>query len=137
MGLLKHIILPLLAIVHGFQAFQIYVHGKDALPEYYGWPDTKPLSQREVHLVGIIASVSVALMINCLVGVFFENAHYRGLVTFLEVVYFSLEALDAYSSGYPLIVKLTLALVCAVGLMVHAMEPGIFTKDKSGKNKST
>lgn len=136
MGLLKHVILPVLTFVHAFQAYQIYGKGKDSISSFYGWPDQGKLSDRELHLIGIIGSISIALMINCVIGVAMENAHYRGVATFVEVIYFSLEAIDAYETGYPVGVKLTLALVCAVGLMVHAMEPGIFTKDKSGKDKS-
>lgn len=130
MGILKHIVLPIMVIVHAFQAYQILANGKDSISTFYGWPDQKPLNGREVHLMGMILSSSIILMMNCIIGIIMENAHYRGIATFLEVLYFSLESYDAYITGYPVIVKLSFASVCAVALMIHSMEPGILTKDK-------
>jgi hypothetical protein len=132
MGLLKHFILPILAIAHAFQAYKILSDGKDSLPSFYGWPDdASPLTSREQHLMGIVLSISVALAINCFISIFLETAHYRGMATLLEVVYFGLEAYDAYTLGFPFEVKGTFAGIALVGLVIHTMEPGIFTKDKT------
>lgn len=133
MGILKHVVLPMMVIVHAFQAYQIIVHGKDSIPSYYGWPDEKPLNDREVHLMGLILSSSIIIMMNCIIGVVMENAHYRGIATLLEVIYFSIEAYDAYITGYPVTIKLSFASFCAIALMIHSMEPGIVTKDKKTK----
>lgn len=137
MGILKHVLLPMMAMVHAFQSYQLIVNGKDTIPSYYGWPDQKPLNGRELHLMGMILSSSITLMINCMIGVMMENAHYRGVATFLEVIYFSSEAYDAYSTGYPVTIKLVFATICAVALMIHSMEPGILTKDKNKKTKKS
>ena len=138
MGVLKHFILPLLTVVHGYQAYVIMVQGKESIPSLYNWPDsTIPLSPREMHLMGMILSISVTLMVNNVVGIFMENSHYRGMVILLEVLYFSLEAYDAYQTNYPVKVKLYFAFLSAFGLMIHSMEPGLFTKDKNSSSTTT
>jgi hypothetical protein len=132
MGILKHIILPILAVTHAFQAYKILSDGKDSLPSFYGWPDAaSPLSPREQHLMGIVLSISVTLAINCFISIFLETAHYRGMTTLLELVYFGLETYDAYTTGFPFEVKAAFAGMTLLGLVIHTMEPGIFTKDKS------
>ena len=137
MGILKHAVLPLLAIGHAFQAFKLLSDGKEALPKFYGWPDAdEPMSPRELHMMGVILSISVTLMVNCIAGIFLENSHYRGMATLLELIFFTLEYYDAVRAGFPSNIKLLFALIALVGLVVHAMEPGIFTKDKTGKTKS-
>ena len=136
MGILKHIVLPALAVVHAFQAYKILTDGKDSLPSFYGWPESStPLSSRESHLMGIILSTSATLAVNCFASIFLETAHYRGMATLLELIYFSAEAYDAYITGFPYEVKGSFAAVALVGLIIHAMEPGLFTKDKT-KTKS-
>jgi hypothetical protein len=138
MGMLKHIVLPALAIAHAFQAYKILVDGKDALPKFYGWPDsTIPLTAREQHMMGVILSISLALSMNCFASILLENAHYRRMATFLELIYFGSEVYDAYEMGFPYEIKAGFAALALVGLVVHSMEPGILTKDKNtGKTKS-
>jgi hypothetical protein len=137
MGILKHAVLPILAVGHAFQAYKIMADGKEALPKFYGWPGAEsPMSPRELHMMGVILSISVTLLVNCVAGIFLENAHYRGMATLLELVFFSCELYDAQVTGFPTMVKAVFAAVALVGLVVHSMEPGVFTKDKS-KNKSS
>ena len=137
MGILKHIVLPVLAVVHAFQAYKILTDGKDSLPGFYGWPESSaPLTVRENHLMGIVLSISATLAINCFVSIFLETAHYRGMAALLELVYFATEAYDAYTIGFPYEVKGGFAGIALVGLIIHAMEPGLFTKDKT-KTKSS
>ena len=136
MGILKHIVLPGLAVIHAFQAYKILTDGKDSIPSFYGWPESStPLTVREGHLMGIVLSISITLAINCFVSIFLETAHYRGMATLLELIYFGSEAYDAYAAGFPYEVKGSFAAVALVGLIVHTMEPGLFTKDKT-KTKS-
>jgi hypothetical protein len=137
MGLLKHFVLPFLAVVHAFQAYKILIDGKDSLPSFYGWPESStPLTVREGHLMGIVLSISATLAVNCFASIFLETAHYRGMATLLELIYFGTETYDAYTTGFPYEVKGSFAAVALMGLIVHAMEPGLFTKDKS-KTKSS
>ena len=136
MGILKHIVLPVLAVVHAFQAYKILIDGKDSLPDFYGWPKSSvSLTVRESHLMGIVLSISATLAINCFASIFLETAHYRGMAVLLEFVYFAIETYDAYTTGFPYEVKGVFAGIALVGLIFHAMEPGLFTKDKS-KTKS-
>jgi hypothetical protein len=86
--------------------------------------------------MGIVLSISATLAINCFVSIFLETAHYRGMATVLELIYFGTEAYDAYSTGFPYEVKGSFAALALVGLLIHAMEPGLFTKDKT-KTKSS
>ena len=136
MGILKHIVLPALAVVHAFQAYKILTDGKDSLPSFYGWPESStPLTVREGHLMGIVLSISATLAINCFASIFLETAHYRGMAALLELIYFGTESYDAYTTGFPYEVKGSFAAIALVGLVLHAMEPGLFTKDKA-KTKS-
>lgn len=140
MGILKHAVLPILAVGHGFQAFKILTEGKAALPKYYGWPGAEdPMSPRELHMMGVILSVSLALFANCVAGIFLESAHYRGMATLIELIFFGSELYDAHVAGFPYVAKAAFAAVAAIGLVVHSMEPGIFTMDKGkakGKGKA-
>lgn len=132
MGVLKHIVLPILAVAHAFQAFKILTDGKDELPKFYGWPGSSaPLTSRESHMMGVILSISLALSVNCFASILFENAHYRGMATVLELIYFGSEFYDAYKTGFPFEIKAGFAALALIGLLIHSMEPGIFTKDKT------
>jgi hypothetical protein len=137
MGILKHFVLPLLALGHAFQVYKLVVDGKEALPKFYGWPGSEePMSPRELHMMGIILSSSIVLFVNCSAGIFLENAHFRGMAALLEFIFFSAETYDAYITGFPIYVKFGFGIIAMVGLAVHAMEPGIFTKDKGSDKKS-
>ena len=132
MGLLKHAVLPVLAVGHAFQAYKILIDGKEEIPKYYGWQGADvPLSPRELHMMGIVLAVSLTLTVNCISAIAFENAHYRGMATLLEFIFFASEAYDAQKTGFPFTVKLAFALIALIGLIVHSQEPGIFTKDKT------
>lgn len=131
MGILKHIVLPVLALGHAFQVYKIGMDGKEDLPKFYGWPGpSTPMSPRELHMMGMILSASLTLLVNCVAGIFLENSHYRGMATLLELVFFSAEFYDANQTGFPSYVKAGFAAVALVGLLVHSQEPGFFTKDK-------
>lgn len=132
MGILKHVVLPILAIGHAFQAWKILIDGKEDLPKFYGWPEAEEkMTPRELHLMGMILSISLALCVNCVAGIFLENSHYRGMATLVEFIFFAAEAYDAHSTGFPATVKTAFAVVSLIGLVVHSQEPGLFTKDKA------
>lgn len=136
MGLLKHVVLPILAVGHAFQAYKILTDGKEELPKFYNWPGAdEPMTPRELHMMGMILSISLTLFVNCVAAILMENAHYRGMATLLELIFFGCEAYDAQKTGFPVSVKEVFAGVALLGLIVHSQEPGIFTKDKT-KTKS-
>lgn len=132
MGLLKHVVLPILAAGHAFQAYKILTDGKEDLPKFYGWPGAdEPMTPRELHMMGIVLSISLTLFVNCVAAIVLENSHYRGMATLLEFIFFGCEAFDAQKTGFPITVKEVFAAVALIGLIVHSQEPGIFTKDKT------
>ena len=136
MGVLKHFVLPVLAVAHAFQAYKILLVGKDEIPRLYGWPHgSDPLTPREEHMMGVILAMSLTLFVNCVAGVFLENAHYRGMATVLEFIFFGAQLWDAQLTGFPTNIKIIYTVVAGSGLLVHSMEPGIFTKDKIDKTK--
>jgi hypothetical protein len=142
MGILKHAVLPILCLGHLFQAYKLIVDGKEELPKFYGWPGaadaTAKMSPRELHMMGVILSSSLALAVNCIAAIATENSHYRGMATTLELIFFASEWYDAHVTGFPTTVKAAYAGIAALGLLVHSQEPGIFTKDKTNnKNKAS
>jgi hypothetical protein len=138
MGILKHFVLPVLAVGHAFQLYKIVVDGKEELPKFYGWPDAEePMTSRELHMMGVIVASSLTLLVNCVAGIFLENSHYRGMATLLEFIYFGAELYDAKQTGFPVNVKAGFAAIALVGLIVHSMEPGVFTEDKTKSKKSS
>jgi hypothetical protein len=137
MGLLKHAILPLFVVFHSISVYLVFSGQKELLPSLAQWPNADtPLSPLESHLIGATGSASLALGINCLVGIFYENSHFRGMAALLELVYFASDWYDAYLTGFPTETLMAMSIIAAVSLLVHIMEPGIFTKDKN-KAKSS
>jgi hypothetical protein len=143
MGLLKHIILPLFVVFHSVPVYLVFSGQKEVLPSLAlaQWPpnadtDAPPLSPLESHLLGALGGAHLALVFNCLVGILYENSHYRGMVAVVELIFFAGVWYDAYLTGYPTEALMIVIIVAAAGLLVHVMEPGIFTKDKS-KTKSS
>ena len=132
MGLLKHGILPLFALLHGYLAFTIFLD-KEAAFRGFGWPalDETPLPSPTLHLMGCLGATEVILSVNCLAGIFLENSHYRGMVLLLEWLFHVMDLLDSKRHGLPAEALWVLVALASVGLLVHANEPGIFTKDKT------
>jgi hypothetical protein len=132
MGLLKHIILPLFVVFHSVTVYLVFSGQKELIPLLAQWPNADaPLSPLELHLLGALGGANLALVFNCLVGIFYENSHYRGMVALVELIVFASDWYDAYLTGFPTEALMVLTTLAAAGLLVHIMEPGIFTKDKS------
>jgi hypothetical protein len=137
MGLLKHIVLPLFVVAHSVFACTVLSGQKELVLSMAQFPNADaPLSPLESHLIGAMGGVNLALLVNCLAGIFYENSHYRGMVALVELIVFASDWYDAYLTGYPTESLTILTILAAAGLLVHIMEPGIFTKDKS-KAKSS
>lgn len=109
------------------------------------WPrNTIKLTPIERHLLGAGFTFHVVLTINNIAAIMVENAHYRAMATFLELVLYSLDLADAmYENTFlardeeaKLFTLVPLAMMTGVtvlGLVVHSQEPGLFTKDKNEK----
>ena len=107
------------------------------------WPrDTVKLTPIERHLLGAGFTFHVVLAINDIAAIMVENAHYRAMATFLELVLYSLDLADAMYENtflgdgaklFTLVPLATMTVITILGLMVHSQEPGLFTKDKNAK----
>jgi hypothetical protein len=129
MGLLKHFILPVLALVHVLAAF-IMITNKEMIAKQVCGAEP-PLSTLELHLIGAMGAMEVALFVNCMAGIFLENSHYRGMAVLLELIFLSGDLIDALRTGVPCGPLPVMVGLAAIGLAVHSNEPGIFTKDKA------
>lgn len=92
----------------------------------------QPMTKLELHLMDAVCGACLLLGLNSVVAIFWENSHYRGMAVVLVMIFFGV---DGYSysrlgKSIPGIIVGILTLG-AFGLAVHAMEPGVFTKDKN------
>jgi hypothetical protein len=134
MGLLKHAILPLLGAVHAFAVVSVVLQGKEEFARILNLlPEGVAMTALESHLFGALVGTHLALLANCMAGVFIENSHYRGMAAILEVIFFGGDLYDTYTAGLPTEPLIVLTSLAFVGLAVHSNEPGIFTKDKKAK----
>ena len=146
MGALKHIVLHLCTVAHLFAIVVFIVQGKEYMADMLEWPrNTVRLTPIERHLLGAGFAFHVVLTMNNIAAIMVENAHYRAMATFLELVLYSLDLADAMYENtflgygvalFTLVPLATMTVVTGLGLVVHSQEPGLFTKDKN-KTKKT
>mmetsp|Transcript_23937 Transcript_23937/g.35029 ORF Transcript_23937/g.35029 Transcript_23937/m.35029 type:complete len:143 (-) Transcript_23937:214-642(-) len=133
MGLLKHVTLPLLALLHSFVAFTAIVGDRGSLPSIFDWPvplDNEDSSLYVKHAFGIIGGFHAAFAFATIVGVLHEDAHFRAILATMELIIWGNGGLDAMFMGFPCAFAYVASGLAAVSLVIHMMEPGIFTKDK-------
>jgi len=141
MGLLKHAILPFFGLTHLFLLSVVLIKGPYfAATELLHITTAYELSKAEALLIGAFAATHATLGVNCWAAVLLENAHYRRMAIVLELVYLVGDCVNFYFTlgdvtEIPPPLGM-LAVLAIVGGLVHAMEPGIFTKDKNKKQKS-
>lgn len=141
MGMLKHAVLPFFALINAFLAYKALVEedfGIFELDNFGRDLSQVPPTSIEEHLLDALGGTCVCFLINCLAAVFVENSHYRGMVVSLQTLFFAIDAMSYMKLGI-YIPAIIYGYVAAgiVGLVVHANEPGIFTKDHdTGKKKS-
>ncbi|KAL7526075.1 hypothetical protein ACHAXR_001302 [Thalassiosira sp. AJA248-18] len=140
MGLLKHAILPLYALLSLAMVFKTLVaEDMEDIMEAWGRDTVAvPITTVELHFVHCVGGAFIILLVNDIAAIAVENSHYRGMAVLMNVLFF---VVDGYS--YARLGKSIPGIIFGavgmgvVGLMVHSKEPGIFTKDKgSGKAKS-
>jgi len=138
MGLLKHVVLPFFSILHAFLAVIILLGRKEyLLKDILHYPESphENLTQYEEHFLGVIAGCHMAFLFGCLMGIFIEHGHYRATVAAMELIYCGNAGYDAMRLGCPYELPFALGGLAAVGLVAHAFEPGLFTKDKNKTKK--
>jgi exosortase/archaeosortase len=142
MGLLKHFVLPVFLVFHAYMAFSVIGGSFVDIAAINTNPKSsaQSLSLLDRHLIAIIGTFHIAFAINNAVGIIMENAHYRGLVCLLELVVSALTTYDTivlgnHGTSLTISTQSSVLLACtalsSIGLLVHSMEPGVFTKDKS------
>jgi hypothetical protein len=134
MGILKHAVLPILAVVNAYIAKICLIDEglvEKAAAAYNRDMTKEPPTAMEQHLTRVIGGVQIALLVNSAVAVLQENAHYRGMATVMQAIFFGADSYSYVKSGrkdgFPVYCMFGLSLV---GLGVHALEPGVFTRDK-------
>jgi hypothetical protein len=96
-----------------------------------------PITDIETHLLHCLGGISLVFFLNNVAAIFVENAHYRGMAVFLQMIFFIVDGYSYNVMGKEVAPAVLVSVgVGAVGLAVHAMEPGIFTKDKDSGKKN-
>ena len=138
MGLLKHFVLPFFAVLDLAQFYQMFV-AEDLADMLEMWGrdvNEVPVTILELHFAHALGAVFLAFFFNCVAGIFIENSHYRGMVVFSQTLVLALDGYSYVRLGVTIpAVLYGVVGTGVVGLVVHSMEPGIFTKDKD-KTKS-
>lgn len=138
MGLLKHVIFPLLTLMYANNVVQFLVlqRGEELLTTH-GWPATSdPMTPWEQKVLDMIGLGAVSMLFGCVVGIFNEDGHYRAVFATMNLISFAMDAFFSYKSSFPWQFSAGMSALLLVGLMAHAMEPGFLTKDKMEKNKA-
>lgn len=141
MGLLKHAVLPFFALINAFLAYKALVEedfGIFELDNFGRDLSQVPPTSVERHLLDALGATCVCFLINCLAAIFVENSHYRGMVVALQTLFFAIDAMSYRKLGIdiPAVIYVCVA-AGAVGLVVHANEPGIFTRDHDAERKKS
>eukprot|EP00562_Extubocellulus_spinifer_P001123 CAMPEP_0178475170 /NCGR_PEP_ID=MMETSP0696-20121128/2976_1 /TAXON_ID=265572 /ORGANISM="Extubocellulus spinifer, Strain CCMP396" /LENGTH=136 /DNA_ID=CAMNT_0020102439 /DNA_START=190 /DNA_END=600 /DNA_ORIENTATION=+ len=131
MGLLKHFVMPLCVVLHANVAIRIVFLKDFDMVSMFGWPEGGELTPWEEHALGILGGEHLAFLVANLLGIFHENAHVRGLIVLMEAIHWTVGAIDAQRLGFPCVFAYVIAGLCIISLVIHAKEPGIFTKDKN------
>ena len=144
MGLLKHFVLPVVALLDALIAYKGFFNEADTIKEMIPvWApgrdlDGEPLSGIELHVSHLLGATFLCFLVNAIVAIFREDAHYRGMALFLQLLFFLVDLCSYIKVGKdftetPLVPILAFM---AISLAIHSREPGIFTKDKEGEKKS-
>lgn len=99
--------------------------------------EIQPLTDFELHMVHLLGGTGVCLLVNHLAAIFTENSHYRGMALLLQTLFFVVDGYS-YLKMEKDVLKTPVVFilgVCAISMIIHAMEPGIFTKDKRAQEK--
>jgi hypothetical protein len=131
MGLLKHFILPLLALVHGVITAVAVTGGlAGAVIDSGALAPDYTMTGFEDHCLFVMGGVHMMLFFACVMGLAIENSHFRGIYIVSESIFFGHIAYSDVKHGYPAQVSVALACLSVFGAIVHSQEPGLFAKDK-------
>jgi hypothetical protein len=141
MGLLKHFAIPCFCFLHAYASYTVLLSGdiKGGIKTFQ-WPPKagkdQDLTLWEKHLFGIVGAAHASFLVVCLLGIFHEHSHFRGIVAIMEAVFWGIGGYSSVALGFPCELAFGTCGLAVLGLIVQSREPGIFTKDK-GKPKSS
>ena len=137
MGLLKHVILPLLTLLDCVFVMNFVI--KEEIDEDMsktwdcpaGTPSDSPITVHFMHLIG---ALGLLMAINNIAAILYGNGFHRAMACAQHGILFIVDSWSYVHLGkdIPGIVYVILAIV-SIGLAVHSQEPGVFTKDKKDK----
>jgi hypothetical protein len=137
MGVLKHFVLPVLCLYRSYVVVVGLTQGKSAIADMAQFPiGADGMTPLETHMIGAYVGLSVALLLNSAAAIFTENSHYRAMATAVEFLCNVTDGYDSYFLAGPAFdatFLIGISTLTGVGLIVHSMEPGVFTKDKNAK----
>ena len=134
MGFLKHFLLPTFVVANGYAAVKcLTTEFLDLIaPGFDRDLEKEPKTDIEKALSRTVGGVKLASVVNMIIAIRLENAHYRGMALLVETVYVAVDAWSARKAGFKDTTGIYGMLALSVlGLGIHAMEPGVFTKDKN------
>ena len=137
MGLLKHAILPLYALLDLGLVFQTLVaEDISEVAADVGREDLKtlPLTPLELHLIHAMGATMIVLLVNNVAAVLMENSHYHGMAVLLQILFHAVDGCNYAKMGLgvpPFI--WAIVGVGVVGLFVHSRETMIFAKDNGSR----
>ena len=139
MGILKHFILPLFAILNLKIAYDCLVPEDvdGIMPAFEPTRDltVSPLGMFERHIVHILGGSGLCFFVNIVAAIVIENLHYRGMVLILHTLFFAVDGFSYVKLGLPVPPVVYIIVGSGlIGLTIHSQEPGIFTKDKKSKS---
>ena len=134
MGLLKHVVLPMNALLNiGFFFKLLIAEDYDDLQSL--WVDT-PLSPMEHHLWHCLGGSAICNLLHCIVAFFAGNKSYRVMVCAMHALLFAVDGWSYIHFGKDVPPVLYFIVgINILGLLVHLKEPGLFTKDKNAGGK--
>ena len=134
MGLLKHVVLPLYALLDVSVIYKALIIEdiNDMSPDSV--LSTDQMTPVEQHFLHCLGGVGLMLLVNNVAAICVENSHYRGMAVLLNIIFFATDAYSYVKMGLevPTAVYVIVGLG-VIGLIVHANEPGIFTNDHDKK----
>ena len=134
MGFLKHFLLPTFALADGYTALKcLNLEFLNLIaPGFDRDMEKEPPTEVEKALSRTIGGAKLAFCINCIVASVNENSHYRGMTLLVETIYIAVDTYSAKKANFKDMAGIyTMLGLSLFGLGIHAMEPGIFAKDKT------
>lgn len=132
MGLLKHVALPLNALLN--LAFVVKILFMDAFDDVRAdWgASNQDLIPMEHHLWHCLGGTVLCNTISCVVAIYAGNSLHRMMICANQALFFIVDGWSYFKFGVytPPLLYIVVGINIAA-LVAHSQEPGLFTKDKN------